>query len=67
LSTPTIGLIDICGKATAIVIPAGAILLTLQQVPQTAEPKMIDMAWDERTVSVFACDIRQRAILISVA
>jgi hypothetical protein len=61
LNAPKIGLVFQDGKEVAIEIPAGAEILAIDSVPDPVVDlqQQVHVTWEERTIRMFAIDIRE--------
>jgi hypothetical protein len=61
LNAPKVGLVFQDGREVAIQIPAGAEILAIDSVPDPVVDlqQQVHVAWEERTITMFAVDIRE--------
>ncbi len=60
LDTPTLVIDFVNGRRQADYIPAGAVVKVLSG--PTGNDRMVDVLWQDRTVTMFAIDLKQRGI-----
>ena len=59
LTSSILGIHTLCDTRTGIMIPEGSTVEVVQS--ETADSRMVDVLWGDRTITVFAEDLEQRS------
>ena len=65
LTTPTLGILNQAGHKTLITIPVGG-MIDVEMEGLDAN-RLVDVHWQDKTVMMFAIDLRDRGELVTVA